>query len=55
MNRVNNKTGVSGIQKIEALENGKYKVHFSFSEVPVVMNKSYLDNLLSQKEDSELA
>lgn len=37
------------ILKIESLSDGKYQVFFSFSEVPVVMNRSYLETVLSPK------
>jgi len=42
---------VSDIISINRKENGKYEVYFKFLSVPVIMNKGYLESLISNKKE----
>jgi len=45
-----NKTVTSQILDIRPDQFGKYQVFFTFSEVPVVMNRAYLETILTKKQ-----
>ena len=43
----------SDIERITPLEDGKYEVYFTFSDVPVIMNRGYLETVLPKRQAYE--